>query len=91
MQIVGATADDLRMMAQLVNLVQAGSYTFGGKDMCAAADAIRWLQKLAVTSGKAYAEAPTTQPPPEEPKAQAPGFPEGVTMKAFNPGKPGKK
>lgn len=57
MIISGATKEDLRLLAQLVNTVQAGEYTLNGKDLCAAADAIRFLQETAVKASKAYTDA----------------------------------
>lgn len=66
MNISGATKDDLRLLAQLVNTVHAGEYTCNGKDLCAAADAIRFLQEIAVKASKSYTDmvsAPEVPPP----------------------------
>lgn len=68
MNISGATKEDLRLLAQLVNTVHAGEYTCNGKDLCAAADAIRFLQETAVKASKSYTD---TLNAPEVPAAVA--------------------
>lgn len=62
MILSGVTKDDLRLLAQLVNTVQVGEYTCNGKDLCAAADAIRFLQETAVKASKSYTEAIAVTP-----------------------------
>jgi hypothetical protein len=101
MKFLEVSDSDMKLFAQVINLLQAGKYELGGKDLCASGDAIRWLQKVAVSAAEAYSKGKTSikeevkpqvvsevnAPLPEPAKA---GLPEGVKIKAFNPGKVGK-
>lgn len=84
MKLAEVSKDDVKMLAQLVNMLHAGSFTVNGKDVCASADTIRWLQKLAVSASEAYAV------PSSDQAASVPAS-DGLKVKAFNPGKLGKK
>lgn len=79
-------------MAQVIHMLQAGEFTLSGKDVCASADTIRWLQRLAVQMSQAYQASvapPPAAPTPTDEPAPA-GLPSGVTIKQFAPGKAGK-
>lgn len=94
MKFLEVNETDMRLFAQVINMLQVGEYKVNGKDVCAASDAIRWLQKAAVLAAESYANASKNTPvesdnvPPPPPSG---GLPEGVNMKAFNPGKIGRK
>lgn len=83
---------DMRMFGQLINMLQVGEFKLNGKDMCASADTIRWLQKVATSAADCYAQSKASAKPAKEPELALPtpssGLPEGVAVKAFNPGKP---
>lgn len=81
MKVSDVSKDDCIKAAQLINMLQLGKYDVGGKDMCAGADSIRWLQSLAVEMAGAHAGTTKPAAPP----------PEGLAVKTYNPGKPGKK
>lgn len=96
MQVSACSKDDVKLMAQVVNLLTAGEFSLGGKDLCAAADAIRWLQKLAVQCSESYQAGvhgtPTPPPPPTEEtkpslKDRQPGAFSQAKIKSFHPGK----
>jgi len=98
MKFALVTKDDMKMFQQLINMVQIAELSLNGKDVCATADTIRWLQKVAVGAAECFQAslAPKPEPPvPPTPVAAAKpptgGFEEGVTIKSFNPGKTGKK
>ena len=96
MKFSDVTKDDMKMFAQLIHMVQASKYDISGKDVCASADTIRFLQKVAVEIAKSYQAKVTSEdhaPAPQEVKAPPSGpLGEGVTIKAFHPGssKPSK-
>lgn len=95
MNVSGVTEADMRVLAQLANMLNVGSWTVNGKDACAVGDTIRWFQKFAAHVGQVYSSEKVAPEPPA-PAAAAPepsggGLPAGVTVKAFNPGKTGKK
>lgn len=79
MKVAEVTKDDIRLMAQVVNMLHAGEFALSGKDVCAGADAIRWLQRTAVTLSEAYTASLATPPPP------APEAP--FTVKTYQSGK----
>lgn len=88
---------DMKLFAQLINMLQVGEFKVSGKDVCASADTIRWLQNVARAAAECYAGSkPSQVPVVKEPETVTPppppssGMPEGVTVKAFNPGKPGR-
>jgi hypothetical protein len=85
MKVSGVSKEELKLLAQAVNLLVAGEYNLGGKDLCAGADAIRWVQKLAVLCSEAYqaeqAEG-SKEKTPDTPKPEAP-----LKIKAYHPGK----
>lgn len=85
MIISAATKDDLRLLAQVIHTLQAGQYSLNGKDVCAAADAMRFLQGVAVKASQAYTEELTAIP-----DTPLPGMGD-VNIKAFHPGRPSKK
>lgn len=68
-------------------MLQVAKYDIGGKDMCAGADSIRWLQTLATEMAKAYQPETTKTVALETPAKPSEGF----TVKSYNPGKVGKK
>jgi hypothetical protein len=71
--------DDCMKAAQLINMLQIAKYEIGGKDMCAGADSIRWLQELATGMAKGYQS--------EAQETAAPKAPEGLAVKSYSPGK----
>ena len=75
--------DDLKHMAQVVNTIHISEFTLNGKDVCAAADSFRWLQRAAMQMSQAYQLSLGTEKPEPAPGA----MPDGVTVKAFQPGK----
>lgn len=96
MNISGATEADMKLMAQLANMLNIGEWTVSGKDACAIGDTIRWFQKFAAQVGQTYsaekvAPAPEPSVPKEPPPVSGGGLPPGVSVKAFSPGKVGKK
>lgn len=68
------STEDCKMLAQLINMLHSSELTLNGKDICASADTIRWLQRLAKQAAEVYAK-------PKE---------EELTIKAMSPGKVGK-
>jgi hypothetical protein len=80
MKVVEVTKDDVRMLAQVINMLHTGEFSLNGKDVCAGADAIRWLQRTAVAVSESYSAASTAPAP--APAASAP-----FTIKAHQPGK----
>lgn len=90
MKVSEVAVEDMKMMAQAVNMVHTATFSINGKDVCASADTIRWLQKLATDMAKTYQESKTSEPSVPSAPPQG-GLPEGVNVKGFNPGKPGKK
>lgn len=97
MNISGVTEADMRVLAQLANMLNIGEWTVNGKDACAIGDTIRWFQKFAAQVGATYSSEKTAPAPePSVPKEPLPadvggGLPPGVSVKAFSPGKVGKK
>lgn len=102
MKLAAVGKEDLQHVAKLINMLQAGEYTFSGKDLCSAGDSIRWFQRMAVSASEAYrveaekSDAPPVPPLPiakevEEETVPKAGLPDGVKMKSFHPGKLGKK
>jgi carboxypeptidase C (cathepsin A) len=97
MKCLEVTDVDCKMAAQMVNMLQSGQWDVNGKDICASADTIRWIQKLAVSIGQGYQQRVTQDTSPPEAKEMkeeakpSGGLPEGVQIKAYNPGKPSKK
>lgn len=89
MKLAEVSKDDCRLMAQLINMVQIGRYEVGGKDMCAGADALRWLQGLAVEAAECLKNQVVSLP--ETPPAAPDPPDEGLKVKTYNPGKIGKK
>lgn len=85
MIVTEVTKDDCRLAAQLINTLHVGDYAVGGKDICAAADAIRWLQDLAKKMAESYA-SPQPAAAPAAPVGDAP-----FTVKAMSPGRAAKK
>lgn len=86
MKCTEVAEDDVRQAAQLINLLRSAEVTLGGaKDICAAADAVRWLQRTAVAIGEGF-QTPASPPAPAEPAPAA----EGLKIKQYNPGKVGK-
>lgn len=56
-------------VAQLINMLKAGSYEISGKDICAASDSIRWLQDTGVAMAQDFQNPPV---PPVEPVVAPP-------------------
>lgn len=84
MKVSGVSKDDCQKLAQLINMIHIAEYTAIGKDICAAADSIRWLQSFAKEVAvvfQAEASAPSAPPPTES----------GFTIKSSGQGKVGKK
>lgn len=85
---------DMKMLAQLINMLQAGEFKLSGKDMCASADTIRWLQRVATQAAECYSGSKTVKEPeivkPSDTLPPSSGLGEGVALKAFNPGKPSR-
>ena len=98
MKFLEVSDSDVKLFAQLINMLHVAEMKVNGKDVCAAADSIRWLQNVAKAAAECYSQSKTPKvevsvPPQEIPVTPPPapgGLPEGVTMKAFNPGKPGR-
>ncbi len=96
MKFLEVSDTDMKLFAQLINMLHVGEFKLNGKDLCAAADSIRWLQKVAQSAADCYAQSKASPVKEREPEVVAPsapgkpGLPEGVTMKAFNPGKPAR-
>jgi hypothetical protein len=63
MKIAEVAKDDVRLMAQVVNMLHVGEFSLNGKDICAGSDAIRWLQRTAVMMSEAYTAASATPAP----------------------------
>lgn len=85
---------DMKMLGQLINMIQTGEYSLNGKDLCASADTIRWLQTIAVDAAKVYKESKASEkvPPKVEgnivgPKAPLPPMGGGVSIKSFGKAK----
>lgn len=95
MNVSDASEHDARQLARALTLLHGSDYSMSGKDLCSAADAIRWVQDLAQKMVKAMAKA--SEKPAGELVAAAPAAssspePEGgLKIKAFHPGKPSKK
>lgn len=96
--VSGVSEADVRMMAQIANMLNAGEWSVSGKDVCACADSIRWFHQLAVLASQAYSqaketpEAPEASPPPAAADTKPSGsLPGDVKIKSYNPGKIGKK
>lgn len=87
MKVSEVTKDDIRMAAQLINMLQVGEFSLNGKDICASADTLRWFQNFAAQASKCYSEELSTGPQALE----GSGISSGVTIKAMSPGKPSKK
>lgn len=104
MKVSEVSAQDCQMLAKLITIIQVGEYTVSGKDICAAADSIRWMQDIGKDMAKGFAETkasdkPAGVEPPSAPAAPsvpsaAPEMPlpglGDVKIKAYNPGKVGK-
>ena len=55
MKVTEATKDDVRLLAQLINMINAGQFgPISGADVCAAADSIRWLQTLCLKTSESF-------------------------------------
>jgi hypothetical protein len=76
MKVSDVSKDDCIRAAQLINMLRIAEYKIDGKDICAGADSIRWLQQLAVEMAKVYTPAVNSS--------------EGLSVKSYNPGKRGK-
>lgn len=83
MNLSDVSKDDCKYVAQLINMLQIATMEINGKDMCAGADSLRWLQALAVNMASAYAGGANTQAP-------VPAASEGLKVRAYNPGGRGK-
>lgn len=81
---------DCKAVAQLINMLNVSEYTANGKDICAAADSIRWLQSFAIEMAKSYQEQLNPKPT-AAPDTAAVAPVEGFKVKSYNPGKVGKK
>ena len=94
MKVSEVSKEDCIKAAQLINMLQIAKYDIGGKDMCAGADSIRWLQNLAVDMAKDFSpkvsETSEKKADVVEPEA-AVKHPSGLNVKSYNPGKVGKK
>lgn len=97
MKFLEVSDKDMKCFAQLINMLHAGEFKLNGKDMCASADTIRWLQDVAKGAAECYSKPRASSPVQPEPIAEAKkeepptgGLPSGVTLKAFSPGKPSK-
>lgn len=96
MKFSDVTKEDMRMIAQLINMVQASKYDISGKDVCASADTIRYLQNMAVNIAKSYQAAAAqgagavASEPSAKPEGKVPSSPlgDGIKLNAFNPGTP---
>jgi hypothetical protein len=93
--------NDIRMLAKVLTMLQGSEYNLSGKDICAAADAIRWLQDVAKQFAETYSAPKTSVQPavaetkpatavPSEPEMPLPGMGD-VKIKSYSPGKLGKK
>lgn len=84
---------DMKMLAQLINMLQVGEYRLSGKDLCASADTIRWLQNTAKSAADCYSLSKNPIAAKEDEYKSLPstnGLGEGVNIKSFNPGKAGR-
>jgi len=96
MKFASVLKSDMVMFSQLINMLQAAEFSLNGKDVCASADTIRWLQQVAVKAAetfKADAEGPKPDAPsPVAPAVEVPsgGLEQGITLKQMHVGK-GKK
>lgn len=101
MKVSEVSEQDLRHMHQLSTLMNTVQCSVGWKDLTRSGDAVRWLQNLVQDMAKAFSQKPSEKPegepvPPSVPvesKPSEPGLPGlgDVKIKAYNPGKPGKK
>lgn len=92
MKITEVTENDAKLVSKALMMIQAGEWTMNGKDFCQAADAIRWLQNTAVIMAQSLQDSRNvTSEPAKVDAAPKSGLPEGVAVKSFSPGKPGKK
>lgn len=63
MLVSGVTKDDALKLGQLINMLHVGEFELNGKDICASADTIRWLQNLAKQTAEVYAREQNPVPP----------------------------
>lgn len=84
--------DDVRLAAQVVNMLKSGEWSLPGSQLFAAVDAMRWFQSaaLAVSHGYAAEQPPEgmarvvdQMPPPASPSGP---LGPGVSIKDYNPG-----
>lgn len=78
MRCVEVTKEDCKQIASLINLLHGGRFEMNGKEMCANADTLRWLQAFALDAAKAYQAADVA--PSAEPTSE-------LKVKHFSPGK----
>lgn len=98
------TKKDVQLASQMVNMLQSGSWDLVGKELCAAADTIRWFQVMATSLAEGFSAGLTSEPPVApatvsavptpvtnpEPEAPKSGLGSGVKIKNYNAGKLGK-
>ena len=65
MKFLEVSDSDIKLFAQLINMLHVAEIKVNGKDVCAAADSIRWLQNVAKAAAECYSQSKT-------PKVEAP-------------------
>lgn len=94
MKLSEVSDSDLKMIGQLINMLQNGTYDLNGKDLCASADTIRWFQTFGVDAAKVYKESKASEKASQvvgspAVSSNAPSSPlgEGVSIKSFGKAK----
>lgn len=86
------TKEDVSLASQLINTLKIGRWSLGVNDACALTDAIRWLQGVAVSVSKGYQESVLKKDAPAAPANESdPPENSGLKIKAYSPGRIGKK
>jgi EAL domain-containing protein (putative c-di-GMP-specific phosphodiesterase class I) len=91
MKVAEVSKDDCKMLAQLINMLQMAEFTTTGKDMCAGADSLRWLQAFAVDCAKVFQSESSAMKPSDQPPSTPDEGGSPLKIKAFSPGKAAKK
>lgn len=72
MKVSEVSEKDLRMIAQLINSLQAAKFEVSGKDACALSDSIRWMQSFAVSASESFKSKVPETSESESPAASEP-------------------
>lgn len=89
MKFLEVSADDMKMLGQLINMLNTGNFSMNGKDICASADTIRWLQGIGTEAAKVYRDVKSPISSPPTSVVSSPPIGEGISIKSV--GKAGKK